>query len=64
MVLACQHGHGVGRDRLRVGWPFLSVIDSGGEVPREEEMLYSGTDPESYITEYTLVYKEKQLGHV
>ena len=21
-------------------------------------MLYSGTDPESYITEYTLVYKE------
>ena len=23
-------------------------------------MLYSGTDPESYITEYTLVYEEKQ----
>ena len=22
-------------------------------------MLYSGTDPESYITEYTLVYEEK-----
>jgi len=38
------------------------VIDSGsGEVPREEEMLYSGTDPESYITEYTLVYEDKQL---
>ena len=23
-------------------------------------MLYSGTDPESYITEYTLVYEEKR----
>jgi len=22
-------------------------------------MLYSGTDPESYITEYTLVYEEQ-----
>jgi hypothetical protein len=22
-------------------------------------MLYSGTDPESHITEYTLVYKDK-----
>jgi len=22
-------------------------------------MLYSGTDPESYITEYSLVYEEK-----
>ena len=22
-------------------------------------MLYSGTDPESYITEYTLVYQDK-----
>ena len=30
-------------------------IDSGlvGEVPRGVKMLYSGTDPESYITEYT-----------
>ena len=27
------------------------------EVPRGEKMLYSGTDPESYITEYTLVTK-------
>ena len=24
-----------------------------GEVPRGEKMLYSGTDPESFITEYT-----------
>ena len=38
----------------------LPVIDSGGEVPRGEKMLYSGTDPESYITEYTLVYEEKR----
>ena len=26
-----------------------------GEVPRGEKMLYAGTDPESYITEYTCV---------
>ena len=30
----------------------------GGEVPHGEKMLYSGTDPESYITKYTLVYEE------
>jgi len=24
-------------------------------------MLYSGTDPESYITEYTLVYEDYRL---
>ena len=24
-------------------------------------MLYSGTDPESYITEYTLVYNDKTV---
>jgi len=36
------------------------VIDSGlvGEVSRGEKMLKSGTDPESYTTEYTLVYEE------
>jgi len=42
---------------------FGTVVDSGllgsGEVPRGEKMLYSGTDPESYIAEYTLVYEEK-----
>ena len=27
-----------------------------GEVSRGEKMLYSGTEPESYTTEYTLVY--------
>jgi len=32
-----------------------------GEVPRGEKMPYSGTDPESYITEYTLVYEEQNI---
>ena len=27
-------------------------------------MLYSGTDPESYITEYTLVYEKKRPGYL
>ena len=30
----------------------------GGEVSQGEKMLYSGTKPESYITEYTLVYQD------
>ena len=34
-------------DRLRVG-----------EVSREEKMALRGTDPESHITEYTLVYED------
>jgi len=29
------------------------------EAPQEEIMLSSGTDPDSYITEYTLVYEEQ-----
>ena len=35
----------------------LALGDSGliGEVSRGEKMLHSGTDPESYITEYTLM---------
>ena len=33
-----------------------------GEVPRGEKMLYSGTDPESYNTEFTLVYEDKRPG--
>ena len=28
-----------------------------GEVSRREKMLFSGTVPESYITEYTSVYE-------
>jgi len=34
-----------------------------GEVPRGEKMLCSGTDPESYITEYVLVYEDKVDSH-
>ena len=37
---------------------FTRVIDSV-EVSREEKMLISGTDSESYITEYALVYDGK-----
>ena len=32
-----------------------------GEVSREEKMALRGTDPESYITDYTLVYEDKLL---
>jgi len=38
-------------DRLR------REVGSGG-VSRGEKMLYSGTNPEAYITEYTLVYED------
>ena len=38
-------------DRLRVG-----------EVSRGEKMTLRGIDPESYITEYTLVYEDYLLG--
>ena len=41
--------------RGRVFTPRLA----SGEVPRGEKMLYSGTDPESYITEDTLVHEDK-----
>ena len=37
-------------DRLRVERP---SVEASGEVPRGEKMLYSRTDPEPYITEYT-----------
>ena len=32
-----------------------------GQVSRGEKILYPGTDPESYITEYTLVYEDESL---
>jgi hypothetical protein len=38
-------------------------IKTAGEVPRGEKMLNSGTDPESYITEYTLVYEDYTTVH-
>jgi hypothetical protein len=34
------------------------LVDRFREVPRGEKMLWFWTDPESYITEYTLVYEE------
>jgi len=34
------------------------VILRTGEVPHREKMPYSGTDPESYVTVYTLVYND------
>ena len=37
----------------------FQVLDFSGEVSRGEKMLYSGTDPESYNTKHTLLYKEK-----
>jgi len=37
-----------------------SKSGTSDEVPRGEKMLYSGTDPESYITEYTLIYEDKK----
>ena len=46
--------------RFRAFWfGLLGLIDTvgSGEVSRGEKMLESGTDPESYITEYTLVYE-------
>ena len=35
------------------------MMKDSGEVSRGEKMLYAETDPESYITEYTLVYGEE-----
>jgi len=40
-------------DRCRAMWNTMI------EVSRGEKMFYSGTDPEPYITEYTLVYEDK-----
>ena len=36
-------------------------VTTVGEVPRGEKMLSSGTDLESYITEYTLVHEDDRL---
>jgi len=37
-------------------WGWREV--GSGEVPRGEKMFFSGIDPESYITECTLVYED------
>jgi hypothetical protein len=49
-------------DRPRVGWPQDFLYSS--QVPNGEEKFYSGIDPESCITEYTLVYEEYHRGSV
>ena len=35
------------------------MVRRHGEVLLGEKMLQAGTDPESYITEHTLVYEDK-----
>jgi len=47
----------------KAGWLYTVLVggelhSQPGDVSRGEKMLYSGTDPESYITEYSLVYEE------
>jgi len=42
------------RDRPPLTFEVYSCSESG-EVPRGEKMLYSGTDPASYITKYTSI---------
>ena len=37
----------------------MEALNSTNQVPRGEKMLDSGTNPESYIIEYTLVYEDK-----
>ena len=34
-------------------------FQGSGEVPRGEKIHSSGTDPESFITDYTLVYEDE-----
>ena len=47
--------------RLHHGLGFREVIDPG-EVLRGEKMTLREIDPESYITEYTLVYQDEVQG--
>jgi hypothetical protein len=49
--LNCKHGL-----LAAVGCPLMSGSST------LEKMLYSETDPESYITEYTLVYEDNVPG--
>ena len=39
----------------------VNAADSSGEVSRGDKMTLTGTGPESYITEYTLVYEDQNL---
>ena len=40
-----------------------SLVSAFGAVPRGEKMLYSGTGPESYITEYVSSRRETRAVH-
>jgi len=67
-VLGCIHGGRVDSNKGLTIFQCLNVRFNAGVrrmggrvgiyVSRGEKMLYSGTDPESYITEYTLVYED------
>ena len=57
----CQVPAGIADDRItadrrRDGWP-----EDFGEISRGEKMTLRGTDPASYVTEYTLVYEDYQV---
>ena len=58
------------RDLLGIRFELLSLraavelpfVTTSGEVSRGEKMDLPETDPESYITEYALVYEDKSRG--
>jgi len=51
--------HSVFLVQIRQLWECMWTQGWFAEVPCGEKMLYSGTDSESYITEYSLVCEEK-----
>ena len=53
-----ENGSNRGQNRALTGL-FVPSSLASGEVPRGDKMLFSGTDPESYITDYTSVYEDK-----
>jgi len=48
----------IGRSGTESCWALRAL--PFGEISRGEKMALRGTDPESYITEYTLVYEDNQ----
>ena len=73
MYSSCSYIESTTVDSLRADAPNANTVDqvllcspvkdsglvASGEVSRGERILYSGTDPESFITEYTSVYEDK-----
>ena len=57
-----KRGNTQSKTQHATGLDILFAFLQAGEVSRGEKMLYFGTDPESYITEYTFVYEGKYLG--